>query len=140
MPHAFVNIYVHAVFGTKYRKPLITTKVKQEVYAILIQEVRKMDCSLIAINGMPDHVHILFKLKPTRNLAYVIKLIKGSSSRKIEALGILQHFKWQVGYGAFSVSESAVEKVKRYIDNQEQHHSNMSYEREYQKLLDLNGF
>jgi len=140
MPHAFVNIYIHAVFATKYRQPLINSKVKQEVYGIVIQEVRKMDCHLIAINGMPDHVHILFKLKPTRNLSYVIKQIKGSSSRKIEAIGIIQGFKWQVGYGAFSVSKSAVEKVKRYIKNQEKHHSKSAFDEEYKQLLDLNGF
>jgi len=140
MPHAFVNLYIHAVFSTKHREPLITPVLKRQVYNMMVQELEKMECKIIAINGMPDHVHLLFKLKATQDISKVIKQVKGASSREIEALGMIESFQWQVGYGAFSVSKSLVEKTTQYIVNQEKHHSNMSFDEEYKRLLNLNGF
>jgi len=140
MPYAFVNLYIHTVFSTKNRELLITHMLKRQIYGMMVKELGKMDCKIIAINGMPDHVHLLFKLKAAQNLAKIIKQVKGASSRQIDELGIIENFEWQVGYGAFSVSKSLVEKTKLYIDNQERHHSNMGFDEEYKRLLSLNGF
>ena len=90
---------------------------------------------------MPDHVHCLFLLNPSKSVAEVIKQIKGSSSHLINQRNlILEKFAWQTGYASFSVSQSALEKVFQYIKNQKTHHQNKSFDQEYEKYLKLYGF
>lgn len=140
MPHSYTKIWIHAVFGTKNREPLIVASVKAEIHALLRQQVEEMDCKLLAINGMPDHVHLLFLLNPQKSIADIIKQIKGASSHQINQTGLVDgRFAWQTGYGAFSVSESGVEQVQQYIKNQEQHHAKMTFEQEYQRFLKLHA-
>ena len=90
---------------------------------------------------MPDHVHCLFLLNPQKSISEVIKQIKGSSSHFINQSNLaIGKFAWQTGYGAFSVSESVVEKVYRYILNQKKHHQKKSFQQEYDAFLKLYGF
>jgi REP element-mobilizing transposase RayT len=141
MAHSYVRIWIHAVFGTKYREELIAPSIKQQVYQIIIDEVKGLDCSLLAINGMPDHVHILFLMNSQKSIADIMHQIKGGSSYQINQQGLVTgKFAWQVGYGAFSVSESGIEGVKTYIKKQEIHHRILSFKEEYERFLDLHGF
>ncbi|WP_338794217.1 transposase [Bernardetia sp. MNP-M8] len=99
-----------------------------------------LDCPLLAINGMPNHVHILFLLNKNKNIAEVIKQVKGGTSYQINQQNLTEDkFSWQVGYGAFSVSESGIEKVKEYIKNQELHHQNINFKEEFERFVELHG-
>ena len=141
MAHSYVKIWVHAVFGTKNRENIITPTIKKQVNQIIINDLKGLDCSLLAINGMPDHVHILFLLNKNKNIAEVMKQVKGGTSYQINQQDLTKNkFGWQVGYGAFSVSESGIEKVKEYIKNQEIHHQKRSFQEEYESFVELHGF
>jgi putative transposase len=141
MAHSYVKIWIHVVFGTKYRENLIVPTIKKEVHQIIIDEVNGLDCSLMAINGMPDHVHILFLMNAQKSIADIMKQIKGGSSYQINQKDLMTgKFAWQIGYGAFSVSESGIEKVKDYIKNQEIHHQKQTFQEEYERFLELHGF
>lgn len=140
MTHSFVKIWVHAIFGTKSGNPLILPEIKTQIHQILTSELHETGCSLLGINGMPDHVHVLFLLQAQKNIAEVIKHIKGSSSHKINQENLTKDkFSWQVGYGAFSVSESAIKKVQQYIKDQEIHHQKISFQEEFERFLELHG-
>ena len=117
------KVWVHTVWVTKYREPIITSSLEKVLYAKIRAEFKKLRCPLKIINGAPDHVHCLFKMNASLSMAQTIKQVKGSSSRYINELGLtLDTFKWQEGYASFSVSESALEKVFQYIRNQKEHH------------------
>jgi REP element-mobilizing transposase RayT len=89
---------------------------------------------------MPDHIHALFLLSPQKSIADVIKQIKGSSSHYINANNLIDHkFAWQTGYAAYSVSESAVDKVFQYIKNQKEHHQQNTFQQEYEAFIELHG-
>lgn len=91
---------------------------------------------MLAINGMPDHVHIFFGLRPNQSLADVMRMVKGESSEWINLQKLTPNtFKWQEGYGAFSYSKSQMSSVCNYIENQEQHHSKKTFVEEYQEIL-----
>jgi putative transposase len=138
MSHSHTKIWIHAIFETKFRQPTLQEDFRQELYDFIRNELRGMNCSTRIINGTEDHIHILFQLNPQKNVADVIKNIKGLSSHWINSKDFLVgKFAWQGGYGAFSVSESAVDKVYRYILNQKEHHQNMSYEEEVNKFIEF---
>lgn len=138
MAHSKVRMWVHVVFCTKYRRPFITPNVKAKIYELLCKELLKKGCRVEVINGMPDHVHILLQLDATKSIANVIHKCKGFSSFRINQEQWFENeFKWSVGYGAFSVSQSLVSKVKQYILNQEKHHSKIKFKEEYNRLLKL---
>jgi putative transposase len=122
----------HIVFGTKGRFPLIAGSWENELYAYLTGIVKKHNGKVIAINGMPDHVHILVRLEPCDFPAFMREL-KASSSKWAK-----QHqpkFAWQRRYGAFTVSESAIDAVRKYILDQKAHHRKRTFEDEYIELL-----
>lgn len=140
MSHARNKIWVHGVFATKYRKSLISKKIQPEVYKIIHIHLKKMGCYLKAIGGVEDHVHILFLMSRTKSVAEVFKQIKGASSHDINQLNLTNApFYWQGGYAAFSVSESKVNQVIRYIERQEEHHKKMPTELEWRILLEKHG-
>ncbi len=140
MPHSFNKIWLHAIWATKERKPLLVPKIESKVYNFMDKQLRGLGCPVRIINGMPDHVHCLFLLNPQKSVADVIKQVKGSTSHFINKQNFVsEKFAWQTGYAAFSVSESQLEKVFRYINNQKQHHSNKSFHDEYEAFLKLNG-
>ena len=140
MAHSKVRIWVHVVFCTKYRKQWIGPEIKSKMYALLIKELLKKRCAVEVINGMPDHVHLLLQLDSTKCISDLIKQCKGGSAHTINSEKWFDHeFKWSPGYGAFSVSQSLVGKVRNYILNQERHHEKIQYKEEYQKLLELHG-
>lgn len=138
MSHSLVKCWIHAITGTKFRKPLINFSIEQLVYDYIRQELKYEGCHVKIVNGMPDHVHALFLLNPNKSISDVMKMVKGSSSHWINANNLIaQKFAWQGGFAAYSVSESQVEKVYNYIKNQKQHHKRKSYESELEELARL---
>lgn len=141
MPHSFNKIWIHAIWSTKERLPLINQKCEQQIYPFIAEQFRQLGCPVRIINGMPDHIHCLFLLNPQKSISDVIKQIKGSSSHYINKNNIIQDkFSWQTGYAAYSVSESVVEKVFQYVKAQKEHHKKKTYHQEYEKFLKLYGF
>jgi REP element-mobilizing transposase RayT len=140
MPHSFNKIWIHAIWATKDRKPLIHLSIEQKIHQFLSEQLRTQGCPVRIINGMPDHVHCLFLLNPQNSTAGVIKQIKGSSSHFINQNNLIpEKFAWQTGYAAYSVSESVVEKVYQYIKNQKQHHQKKTFQKEFDEFLKLYG-
>jgi putative transposase len=137
MSHSFVKNHIHLVFGTKDRLSTISKDVQPELWSYLAGICRNQDMAAMAINGMDDHVHLLFHLPPTMALAKAIQLLKTNSSKWMNDHG--RRFAWQPGYGAFSVSISNTAAVAKYIRNQEQHHRKMTFEQEYRALLLKHG-
>lgn len=140
MPHSFTKIWIHAIWSTKERVPLIHPTVETKIHQFMSEQLRELGCPERIINGMPDHIHCLFLLSPQKSIAEVIKQIKGSSSHFINQNYLInEKFAWQTGYAAYSVSESVVEKVFHYIKNQKQHHAKKSFQKEYDAFLNLFG-
>ena len=137
MPNTYTQIHIHAVFSVQNRISLISDPWKDHLYKYITGIIRNNDHKLLIINGMPDHVHILFGFRPTQSLSALMQDIKGDSSRWInENKFVKGRFSWQEGYGAFSYSKSQVPIVIRYIQNQEIHHRKRSFIEEYIKMLD----
>jgi putative transposase len=130
MAHTYANNFVHCVFSTKDRRALIPADRTVELYAYLGGIARGEGFSLIAAGGTANHIHLLFILPATYSLSGAVQKLKGSSSRWMG-----RGFSWQEGYGAFSVSASQVPVVKRYIENQEEHHRKRDFEEEFVVLL-----
>ncbi len=134
MPQSLSKLYVHLIYGTKYRQPLITDKVRVGLHKYSAGILKSLDCLPIKINSVEDHIHILFILSKNYSLAKVVEEVKKSSSKWMKKNGI-DNFSWQRGYGAFSVSSSAVETVKRYIENQAYHHKKQTFKNELESFL-----
>ena len=138
MPHSFNKIWIHAIWATKERKPLINGNIEQKIYQFILEQLREQGCPVRIINGMPDHIHCLFLLNSQKSIAEVIKQIKGSSSYFVNQNNLIsEKFAWQTGYAAYSVSQSVVEKVYVYIKNQKQHHQKKAFQQEYEEFLKL---
>ena len=136
MPSTHHGIWIHAVFSTKQRFKLLKPDRSDDRFAYLGGTASGHKSTVIRSGGVEDHVHLLLKIHPSFAVADTIKLIKGNSSKWInENRKVRSRFEWQRGYGAFSVSESMSETVKRYIDNQEEHHRQHSFEDEYLTFL-----
>ncbi len=141
MPHSFCKIWIHAIWSTKERAPTISLDKEKAVHNLMRKEFIDFGCPVRIINGMPDHVHSLFLLSANKSIADAIKQVKGGTTHHINQHNLLpEKFLWQTGYAAFSVSESVIEKVYRYIKNQKAHHAIKSVEQEYQEFLELHGF
>lgn len=140
MAHSKIKIWVHAILGTKNHYPFIKNNYQDQIYSLIKDEIAKTKCVLNTMNGTAEHVHLLFLLHPDKSIREVMHQIKGGSSYQINRAGIFnQHFNWQIGSGAFSVSESGISNLKNYIHNQKEHHKKMTFEEEYQKFLKLYG-
>ena len=134
MAHALVQNCLHVVFSTKDRLKLIPQEKQARTWAYLAGICRNEKIFVHEIGGMEDHVHMLIQLPPTIALADAVQEIKGSSSKWMGKL-----FAWQRGYGAFSVCRSTLDRVARYIRNQEAHHRRRTYEQEFIALLEKHG-
>ena len=139
MASTFSNLLYHLVFTTKDRTPLIHEGLRDRLYDYMGAIIRGEGGVLLEIGGMPDHLHLLVKLKTDVAVSVLVQRIKGNSSRWINGLPEHQaRFEWQSGYGIFSVSQSAVEKVREYIQGQEEHHRRVSFRDELIALLQRN--
>jgi len=129
-----VYFLYHVVFATKDRLPLIRPDFEGELYAYLAGIVKNCAGSPLEINGMPDHIHLLIRLGVELRFPDFMRGLKAGSSRWIRQR-YDQKFSWQRRYGAFTVSESVADKVRKYIRNQKQHHIGQTFEDEYKGLL-----
>ena len=137
MPQSLSNVLVHLVFSTKHRRPfLIDKEVRNEMHAYLGGTCNNLDCPVLIVGGVADHVHILCALSRNLSIAKIVGEIKRSSSKWVKTKGgMLMGFAWQNGYGAFSVGKSEVEHVRAYIGDQENHHSKKTFQDEYRLFL-----
>src|SRR6266487_4855438 len=140
MPHSFNKIWIHAIWSTKERQPLISSTAENKIHNFLREELIEIGCPVRIINGMPGHVHSLFLLNPKKAVAEIIKYVKGVSSHSINDQNLIsKKFSWQTDYAAYSVSESQLERVFQYIVNQKQHHKKKPFLQEYDELVALHG-
>ena len=137
MSHSYYKIWLHVVFSTKDRKPLIDPDIEKKIFAYMKNQLIECGCPVRIINGMPDHVHLLYLQNPNIPVADIIKQIKGASSHWINQQNIVESkFAWQTGYGVFSVSESQIDKVYTYIKNQKGHHTKTTFAEEFNEFLE----
>jgi len=131
------NLVILLIFSTKARQPLITPEIRDDLCAYLGGIVREMRGTAIIVGGTTDHVHMLIRIRPVQAAAEIARVVKTNSSRWLRQKGNA-HFAWQNGYGAFSVSESNVHDVTRYIASQEEHHKKLTFQQEYVAFLKKN--
>jgi len=140
MSQSLVNNNIHLVFSTKNRRKFLRNRERGELHAYITGILKRKKSPLIEINSVGDHVHILYAQSKNVALAKVVEQVKGSSSEWIKE----QHrsystFAWQAGYGAFSVSHSHVEKVRKYIQGQGDHHLKEDFQTEFRRFCKKNG-
>lgn len=137
MPQSLAQNTIHLVFSTKHREALLMDSVRSDLHAYITTVLKNLSCPLLRINSVPDHIHLLFVLHRTVPLSKAVEDIKKSSSKWLKTQSKeAQHFAWQSGYGAFSVSHSNLPAVKTYIDNQEEHHRTVTFKEELRVFLD----
>jgi REP element-mobilizing transposase RayT len=137
MANTYSQIHVQLVFAVQNRESLIGSKWKNELYRYISGIIQNHKHKVIAINGMPDHVHILIGLRPSQSISELMQKVKGDSSKWINQKGfVLGKFSWQEGYGAFSYGKSQVDDVIDYIKGQEIHHQRKTFKEEYRQFLE----
>ena len=140
MSQSLANIVIHLVFSTKARRPLLRDGERGELHAYITGILNNHDSTLIEINSVRDHIHILFAQSKNHALAKIVEQIKSSSSTWIKSRGAwYSDFAWQTGYGAFGVSATHVEAVRAYIRDQEEHHRQDDFQTEYRRFCEKNG-
>ena len=140
MAQSFTCLIYHIVFSTKDRQPLITDAHQSRLYDYICGTIRELGGISLAINGIEDHVHLLAKLRPDNALSDVLRDLKANASGWMhDVFPDMKVFSWQRGYGAFTVSQSNVEKVQDYIARQKEHHQKKSFRVEFIEFLEVNG-
>ena len=136
MANTYTQLYFHIVFAVKGRTNLINKDWQDDLYKYITGIVSNKEQKMMFINGMPDHVHLLIGTKPNCNLSDLLRDIKCNSSKWINKKQFIKgKFDWQTGFGAFTVSQSQLNKVINYIEHQEDHHRNKSFKEEYIDFL-----
>ena len=140
MANSYTLLYYHIVFATKYRIGWIIPEYEKQIWGYLGGIAKNNGMVPLAIGGIEDHVHLVIRLNTKTTLCMAIQLLKGGSSKWIhEQFPGLADFRWQNGYGAFTISHSSVERTIRYVLRQRVHHCGDGYQEEYLKLLKLHG-
>jgi len=140
MSQSYTNLLYHLIFSSKERRPIITLDYKPQLYDYIGGILRGLGGISLGIGGVADHVHVLAKLGPTRALSDVLRDLKANASGWMhDVFPKMRDFSWQRGYGAFTVSQSNVVGVQRYIAGQEEHHKRVSFRDEFIQLLKANG-
>jgi putative transposase len=136
MPGTFSQIYIQVVFAVKGRDSLINSAWEEQLYKYITGIVQNKGQKMLAINGMPDHIHFLIGMKPSCCLSDLVREIKKSSNDFIQDKKLCKYkFNWQEGYGAFSYSHSNLNNVIAYIMNQKEHHTKKTFKEEYIDFL-----
>jgi len=140
MADTYTSLYYHVIFSTKNRIGYINSEIEQRVWEYIGGIARENKMIALQIGGIEDHIHVLVKAPPTLAPSKIAQLLKGGSSLWIHTeFPELRGFAWQVGYGAFTVSKSAVPDVQLYIQNQREHHRKVSFQEEYLEFLKKHG-
>ncbi|MGC4021475.1 MAG: IS200/IS605 family transposase [Cyclobacteriaceae bacterium] len=133
----YLKVWIHLVFSTKNRFPFLEKGTREKVFQHIKENAKSKDIFIKSINGYVDHVHVLFSLKPDQSISKVAQLIKGESSFWVNKNNMTKEkFEWQEEYFAVSVSESAIDNVVSYIENQEAHHSKKTFQEEYLEFVE----
>jgi len=136
MGQSLVKNYIHIIFSTKLRAPLILESIENELYSYIGGICKQLECYPVKIGGYIDHIHILCMLSKKIPLMKLLEEIKAHSSKWIKTKDdTLKKFYWQNGYGAFSVNPYEVDKVIAYIENQKEHHRKKTFQEEYRAFL-----
>ncbi len=137
MAQSLARLWTHLIFSTKERYPFLTdTTVRSEMHGYLATVLRTHDCPTLMVGGCADHIHALFTLSRNHSIATIVKEVKRTSSAWIKTRERrFSKFRWQAGYGAFSVSQSHVAEVHRYIETQEEHHRRKTFQDEFRAFL-----
>jgi len=136
MPQSFTCLHYHIVFSTKDRRPMIADDIRERLYKYIAGILSESQSRLIAVGGMPDHVHLLVSVSKELAISDVLRVIKTNSSKWVhETCPMHAAFAWQAGYAAFAVSFSNVEAVTRYIADPETHHRRVDFKAEFTTLL-----
>ena len=140
MPHSFVYLVIHVVFSTRDRAPHLTPDLSGRLFPYMAGIVKALQGVPFIVNGPADHVHLLLSLPAGVSIAEMLRVLKTNSSRWVhEQFPALRRFGWQSGYGAFTVSCSRLDEVKKYIAGQQAHHSKVTFEEEFLSLLRKHG-
>ena len=138
--HSFVSCFLHCVFATKERRPVIKPDLQKRLWPYLGGIARENKMRAMIVGGVEDHVHVLLSLPSTLSVAKALQLLKGNSSKWIhETFPEHQGFEWQEGYGAFSIGISGVEDTVQYIKNQAEHHRKLTFREEVEAFLRKHG-
>tara|TARA_R110002126_G_scaffold14765_3_gene61340 strand:- start:15164 stop:15631 length:468 start_codon:yes stop_codon:yes gene_type:complete len=137
MGDTFSQIYIQIVFAVRNRRALIHEEWEEDLYKYITGIIQNKGQKLLAINGMPDHLHILIGMKPSCSLSNLVQEVKKSSNKFIKQNNFTHSdFHWQEGFGAFSYSQSHINNVVQYINNQKEHHKIKSFQEEYLEFLE----
>ena len=141
MPQSLAQIYIHLVFSTKERQAYLQDlTLRKEMHDYLGGACNGLNCPVLRVGGVADHVHVLFRLGRSISVADLVKEVKRESSKWVKTKAAsAQDFSWQNGYGAFSISPSHVDAVRVYIEEQEEHHRDVSFQDEFRRLLTKYG-
>ncbi|WP_254560702.1 IS200/IS605 family transposase [Dyadobacter diqingensis] len=136
MANTYHQMYIQTVFAVNYREAIIQSVWKKDLFSVIGNLINETGCKTLIVNGVEDHVHCFFGLKPSVSISDVMKNAKAKSSKWVNESSLLPHrFEWQEGYSAFSYSRSHIDAVHKYIQNQEKHHSNRTFKEEYVDML-----
>ena len=136
MANTYTQISIQVVFAVKHRNALIKPSFKEELQKYISGILKNQNQKLLAINSMPDHIHIFFGMLPETKLSNLMRDIKSDSSTFVNENRLCKYrFHWQEGYGAFSYSRSQRDAVIKYIMNQERHHKKKTFREEYLEFL-----
>ena len=138
MPQSLANVAVHLVFSMKDRRPyLVADDIRSEMHRQLGGTSKTLGCPILRVGGVEDHVHLLGSLGRSTSISEWVKELKRVTTIWIKKRDPeLAAFKWQSGYGAFSVSQSEIDRVVAYIENQQEHHRKRDFKAEYRLLLE----
>jgi len=137
----FVKVWIHLVWSTKDREPMLTQDIRQKVFQHIRENAKEKGIFLDFINGYIDHVHCLISLGAGQEIEEIVQLIKGESSHWINKNKLCKgRFSWQEEYFAVSVSENVLGSVRKYIANQEEHHRTKSFDEEFEIFMKRAGF
>jgi len=137
---SYTNLLYHIIFSTKDRRPLITDILQPRLFDYIGGTIRNLGGISLELNGTEDHIHLLTKLRPDKAVSDILRDLKANASGWMhDVFPEVRDFSWQRGYGAFTVSHSNVEEVRRYIAQQKQHHQKTSFRDEFIQFLKANG-
>ena len=136
MPQSLAKILVHLIYSTKNREPFLVEEIRDELHRYTAGILKELDSPALLINSVEDHVHIVFSLARTQTISTLAEQTKKSTSKWIKTKGAgLAGFHWQNGYGAFSVSQSNLDDVLKYVANQREHHRRKTFQEEFREFL-----
>ncbi len=136
MANTYHQIYLQTVFAVKYRNAVIDKKWRSQLFGVIGNLINETNCKTIIVNGVEDHVHCFFGLKPVVSVSELMKVVKAKSSKYVNDHKLTQQrFEWQEGYGVFSYRQSDVDSIYKYIQNQEAHHKTQTFHDEYLDFL-----